>query len=206
MSVSGGLFDGVRHCPDWTRLVARREESGGDSAAWRSALAHRRECASCREQSLRAAPELIFRGALEVAVDDRLVQEMRQRVEGARRHVEAGRRAGRRRAGASPLGGWLAAAALFAVVAAGGLAVGLGDEPAGAGASEASPAAVASADGAGVPDVDLALREHLTRMPVVEATHQIRAQFAAQEFDLVWVVADRNEPAAAGTGALVADL
>lgn len=72
------------HCPDWTSLVAVRDEERYDET-WDRALQHLEHCPHCRENAFSLEPTLIFQDlpALEVERSD--VEEMKQAVAAMRR-------------------------------------------------------------------------------------------------------------------------
>jgi hypothetical protein len=137
-------------CPDWIRLVARRDgaprlaaESEAAEIDWLSAVEHLDSCPSCERAALAADPTLVFRrlGPLDLSPAEESAE-----VESVRRAVAAmrtGRRLERASHAASSGRHWRRYAAA-AVLAAAALSLGVEHHPGGAalGSAALGPAAL----------------------------------------------------------------
>jgi len=76
-------------CPDWVALADDRDDGSRGEALWLDALEHRESCAPCREASLVVDPTLMFLELPEIEVNEAEIVAMQERVNIARRFVEA---------------------------------------------------------------------------------------------------------------------
>lgn len=77
-------------CPDWTLLLARRDEGGADPDGWAEAVDHMDRCAPCRRTALAADPTLVFRRLPRVETTAADVESMRNAVASLRRASRVG--------------------------------------------------------------------------------------------------------------------
>lgn len=182
-------------CPDWRSLAAARERLSGDGGTggadlereWLSALRHRDDCADCRQRALDADPLLLFRDLPEIDLGPAGVEEMRQRVAGARRMLQASQPMVRRRRPRWPA----AAAALLLAIAGGALGPSIfsadPEEPVSATARadlEARPGASLPSD-ASLEEAERRVQAHLGSLPPVEGPVEVTFRVDGDSFELV---------------------
>ncbi len=72
-------------CPNWRSVVAERELTGEDAAAWTEALRHLDDCPDCWERALAADPALLFQRLPAPEISDEDIAGMKQAVATMRR-------------------------------------------------------------------------------------------------------------------------
>lgn len=167
---------------EWRRLG---EQSVASESLRDELRPHLQGCAPCRERALRLDPTWVFATVPAVSVTASEVDEMRQRIAGARRLLDGDRSAARPRA-ARQLAVRAAAVLLPSLLAA-GLWGGL------RGRDAATPALALAAVDASAPSLhDRLLAERLDGMPLVErpedSAPEIVYQVEGESFDLVLLV------------------
>lgn len=185
------MTDETQMCPDWRQLILRREVyATEESAEWREALEHRRECVRCQQASLEADPLMFLTGLPTADVSDHEIADMQARVAERRRVETAGPWRAWLRPSQSPV--WLRTAAAAVALAATVGVVQLGWLPA-SWTRPSSPLQTADSTGASIEREDSLpdLPDDLALLPLFEGLDLREArvyQMTEGDLDLVMIV------------------